>query len=232
MTERQQILLKLLVDSYIQTAEPVSSQSLAKMSKLGVSSATIRNDLSALEENGYLRSPHTSAGRTPTEKGYRFYIEWFRDKPTALQGERKQLAARAQDGKTDLRIRRLAQALSELTGNVVVLSSAPERSYATGISHLLAMPEFENNAQMVMRLGKMLDRRERWLNQLRHQLKDDIVVLIGEEGPFGEEMASITLAYQTDIGDRVLMSLIGPLRMNYRHNLALLREVQQLIDEN
>ncbi len=230
MTERQQILLKLLVDSYIQTAEPVSSQSLVQMSRLGFSSATIRNDLAALEENGYVKSPHTSSGRIPTDKGYRFYIEWFVDKPKTSVNERRQLEESARGSNVELRVRRLARALSELTGNVVVLSSAPERSYATGISLLLAMPEF-HDPEMVMHLGKMLDRREKWLTALRKQLGNEIAILLGEDSPFGKEMAAMTLVFKQETGERLLMSIIGPMRMNYEHNLAMLREAQQLMEE-
>ena len=75
MTERQQQLLKLVVDLYIRDAEPVSSLALVEGSDLGVSSATIRNELVALEQDGYLASPHTSAGRVPTDKGYRYYVD-------------------------------------------------------------------------------------------------------------------------------------------------------------
>jgi len=77
MTQRQEQILKLLVESYIQSAEPVSSSWLAQLPDIGVSSATIRNDLAELEEEGYLVSPHTSAGRIPTDTGYRYYIETF-----------------------------------------------------------------------------------------------------------------------------------------------------------
>jgi transcriptional regulator of heat shock response len=230
MTERQQTLLKLLVDSYIQTAEPVSSQSLVQMSRLGFSSATIRNDLAALEENGYVKSPHTSSGRVPTDKGYRFYIEWFVDKPRPSVRERRHLEERTRGTNVELRVRRLAQALSELTGNVVVLSSAPERSFATGIALLLEMPEF-HDPRMVMHLGQMLDRRELWLKVLRRQLGDEIAILLGEESPFGKDMATMTLILRLANGERLLMSIIGPMRMNYEHNLAMLREAQQLMEE-
>ncbi|MDD3113626.1 MAG: heat-inducible transcriptional repressor HrcA [Candidatus Izemoplasmatales bacterium] len=73
LTERQEMILRLIVDGYVKTAEPVGSKSLA--GQLKVSSATIRNEMSILEELGFLEKTHTSSGRIPSEKGYRYYIE-------------------------------------------------------------------------------------------------------------------------------------------------------------
>ncbi len=79
LTERQQAVLKLIVSEYIRSALPVASQSLLKNYNLGVSSATVRNDMAYLEELGYISHPHTSAGRVPTDKGYRYFVEWLMD---------------------------------------------------------------------------------------------------------------------------------------------------------
>lgn len=73
LSERQEMVLKLIVDEYVRTAEPIGSRSLSKF--MDVSPATIRNEMSDLEELGYLEKTHTSSGRIPSEKGYRYYIE-------------------------------------------------------------------------------------------------------------------------------------------------------------
>lgn len=82
MKERHKIILKAVIDSYINTGEPVSSKLLTGHTDLNVSSATIRNDLAELEELGYLHQPHTSAGRVPSEKGYRFYVDNLLELPS------------------------------------------------------------------------------------------------------------------------------------------------------
>lgn len=74
LTPRRQRILRAIVEQYIQTAEPVSSKEVAKLASLTCSSATIRNDMAALEKMGYLEQPHTSAGRIPSPKGYRIYV--------------------------------------------------------------------------------------------------------------------------------------------------------------
>jgi heat-inducible transcriptional repressor len=74
LTDRQKILLTLVIHDYIRSAQPVGSQHLVENYKLDMSSATVRNELAALTEMGYLRQPHTSAGRVPSEEGYRYFV--------------------------------------------------------------------------------------------------------------------------------------------------------------
>ena len=75
MNYRQEHILQLIVEEYIKTVEPIGSKFLQQKYQLAVSSATIRHDMSVLEQEGYLRQPHTSAGRVPTEKAYLFYLQ-------------------------------------------------------------------------------------------------------------------------------------------------------------
>jgi heat-inducible transcriptional repressor len=75
LSERQRLILNAIVDNYIHSAEPVGSRTISKREDIGFSSATIRNEMSDLEEQGYLEQPHTSAGRVPSTKGYRFYVD-------------------------------------------------------------------------------------------------------------------------------------------------------------
>lgn len=77
LTERQSRILELIIGAYVETAVPVASQSIGRRYRLGVSPATIRHEMADLEAQGYLSQPHTSAGRIPTDKGYRFYVEWL-----------------------------------------------------------------------------------------------------------------------------------------------------------
>src|SRR6266540_1449077 len=74
LAERQKTLLLLIIRDYIETAQPIGSKRLAEHYHINLSSATVRNELAALTEMGYLRQPHTSAGRVPTEEGYRFFV--------------------------------------------------------------------------------------------------------------------------------------------------------------
>lgn len=75
LSERQANLLKIIVGEYVASAAPVASSSLVKKYQLPVSSATVRNEMAELEENGFVTHPHTSAGRVPSDRGYRYYVE-------------------------------------------------------------------------------------------------------------------------------------------------------------
>jgi heat-inducible transcriptional repressor len=75
LTERQKLILRIVVDDYVRSAEPVGSRTIAKREGINFSPATIRNEMADLEEMGYLTQPHTSAGRIPSQKGYRFYVD-------------------------------------------------------------------------------------------------------------------------------------------------------------
>ena len=74
LNDRKKKILQAIIDEYIGTAEPVGSRAISKKENLGLSSATIRNEMADLEEMGYLIQPHTSAGRIPSDEGYRFYV--------------------------------------------------------------------------------------------------------------------------------------------------------------
>jgi heat-inducible transcriptional repressor len=77
LDERKAAILRAVVEEYVETAQPVGSQAIARSSGLGVSSATVRNEMTVLEREGYLVQPHTSAGRVPTDRGYRFFVDHF-----------------------------------------------------------------------------------------------------------------------------------------------------------
>ena len=79
LTERQETILKIVVDDYTRTAMPIASDTIVREHELGVSAATVRNDVALLEEAGYIARPHTSAGSVPLDKAYRFYVETFTD---------------------------------------------------------------------------------------------------------------------------------------------------------
>ena len=93
--DRKAIILKAIIKNYMETGEPVGSRTISKLPELNLSSATIRNEKSDLEEMGYIIQPHTSAGRIPSDKGYRFYVdEIFREKQIETE-ELKELVFQA-----------------------------------------------------------------------------------------------------------------------------------------
>jgi heat-inducible transcriptional repressor len=122
LTEREQLLLRVLVGSYIRDGQPVGSRSLSRESGLSLSSATIRNIVADLEQLGFVSSPHTSAGRIPTDKGYRFFVDSLLKARTSMEDDpafaelRRQLDAERDDPKA------LVAAASKLLSSVTQLA--------------------------------------------------------------------------------------------------------------
>lgn len=121
LTERERRVLDAVVRTYVETAEPAGSRTVARRSKLGISPATVRNTMSDLEEKGYLCHPHTSAGRMPTDRGYRIYVNGLLNRPRTIGADapdlRIELGATERPG-VELLIRRAAQVLGLLTSEL------------------------------------------------------------------------------------------------------------------
>lgn len=122
---RKSRVLRAVVGDYIRSAEPVGSGTIAARYRLGVSPATIRNDLAALEDMGYLAQPHTSSGRIPTDLGYRFYVDALPPRPTLAEGHRRAIAAFFGEPPPDVDeiFRRTAALLSRVTRYAAVALS-------------------------------------------------------------------------------------------------------------
>ncbi len=127
LTPRQQILLKLIVREYVANASPVGSKTLAERYDLGVSTATIRNELADLEEMGYLTHPHTSAGRTPTDLGYRYFVENLMDETELPIDERRLIAHQFHQSRLNMeQWMRLAAAVLVRASRSAALVTAPQ----------------------------------------------------------------------------------------------------------
>jgi heat-inducible transcriptional repressor len=120
--DRKLAVLRAIVEDYVATQEPVGSKALVERHSLGVSPATIRNDMAALEDEGYIAQPHTSAGRVPTDKGYRLFVDRLSTvKP--LSAPEKRAIATFLDGAVDLDdvVARTVRLLAQLTRQVAVV---------------------------------------------------------------------------------------------------------------
>jgi len=227
MDSRKALVLRAIVQEYLRTAEPVGSGTIVAKYDLGVSPATIRNDMADLTDMGLLVQPHTSAGRIPTEAGYKFYVEQF--------VEDKELAARRrQDMETAVAdvsrepespMRDLAKCLARLTGETVVVSSEADGTYITGVTNLVQKPEFRE-AALMLAISQMIDDLQTVFDQIERRLMGDVEVLIGRENPFGERLSSVVTRYAAP-SDEGVIGLLGPVRMDYDENIALMRYIHE-----
>ena len=122
LTDRQLLILRAIIDDYIQTAQPVGSRTLSKRDDLTFSSATIRNDMADLEDMGLIEKPHTSAGRIPSEVGYRYYVDHLVEKQIIDERETGRLEERLKQSskESEILIRQAADLLSDLTNYTTV----------------------------------------------------------------------------------------------------------------
>src|SRR3989338_10221458 len=123
LTDRQKKIFSIIVDSYVETAEPVGSRTIAKRYDLDLSSATIRNEMSELEETGFITHPHTSAGRVPTDLGYRYFINYLLRKETVSQQLASDISSefrKEMEGLYDL-LEKATRVLSALTGETSIV---------------------------------------------------------------------------------------------------------------
>ncbi|HRY63550.1 MAG TPA: DeoR family transcriptional regulator, partial [Patescibacteria group bacterium] len=139
MNERQKELFKNIVLEHIDSAKAIGSEFLAEKYELGVSSATIRNDMTELETAGLIYQPHTSAGRVPTERGYHYFIKNYLDGNLKISEKDKNFIRKAKDlgaRSTDRQeAKNIAKALAELSETAVVYCAGRHNTYYTGLSN-------------------------------------------------------------------------------------------------
>jgi heat-inducible transcriptional repressor len=230
MTERQAKILQAIVEQYAEVAAPVGSSLLAKV--FSVSSATIRSEMAALERDGYIKQPHTSAGRVPTDKGYRHYVNQFtdtKDLPEEGRAERA-LTARVQNaGLPEQTIRNAVDTLVELTHNLGLATIGPQL-YMSGLSNLFGQPEFIHPGQ-VQEVARLLDNLQPWLNETAPN--EPLSVYIGRENPIGGAAGCslIISRFRSPFSDRSYIGVLGPTRQSYRDVMGLVGRAGQALEE-
>ena len=159
MNSRQAELFNLVVENFIATAEPVSSKFLVEKIGLDWSEATVRNDLRALEEEGYLTHPHTSAGRVPTLKGYQYYVHQLDFKAAKTSKKECTLleSAIAADSQYEVARKNVAKELVELSDETVLIAFSEDLVYYTGLANLFQKPDFAE-LKLVASISEMFDR--------------------------------------------------------------------------
>jgi len=217
MEARQQELLKIIVKEYTKTAEPVSSGFLVERFNLPYSSATVRAEMAALEEEGYIAQPHTSAGRLPTEKAYRFYIENF-------LSHKKSAVVFAVKKNDEQSIKTTARELAERSGLAVFWAIHKNNLYYTGISNLLSQPEF-HRYEVAIDISKVIDQMEDIISGIYKEVSYEGEILVGERNPFGSVCGTVLTKYRSEAGDGML-GIIGPMRMDYDKCVGLVDSVR------
>lgn len=228
--ERQYALLRALVEEYIGSAKPVSSQTLVSEYGFDYSPATIRNDLASLENAGLIVQPHTSAGRIPTEKGYQFYIHNFIKKRALTQRHKKVLAqADGEQSDSHRRMKALARAMSDLTNEAVVVSHGDE-SFVSGLSKITRKPDFVDREELVA-LSEMFDQLDDVMSVMQEKIDREVQILIGANNPIARSCSIVLTQYELPDRSIGVVGILGPMRMDYETNVAVIEYVDELIED-
>ncbi|MDD4910484.1 MAG: DeoR family transcriptional regulator [Candidatus Omnitrophica bacterium] len=230
-------VLAAVINSYIRTAIPVSSDSICR--NFDYSPATIRNVLSQLEEDGYLTHPHTSAGRVPTDKGYRYYVDFLRSQMDILNEEKEKVSSEID--RIDRRIKRLEDALEttseaifHITHTTGIVSSVDdsEHLFFTGFSCFAEQPEFRN-IERLRGILRILEEKQRLIDILNREIEENVKIYIGSElnWPDMDECAIIVSKYNVKDKPSGRMAVFGPRRMDYERLIPTLGYLSERVSE-
>ena len=235
LSDRQRNLLKSIIDEYIEAAEPVGSEVIVEKYSLGVSPATVRNEMAALTREGYLAQPHTSAGRIPTPMGLKIYIKELMKEQEVPVKDEVQIKENLWDHRFHFHrlLKQATKELAEKTGTLAVATTEEGDLYQSGAYSILDMPEFYD-----MDLTKtilMLADRSEMLGEIldRVVINEPVVTIIG--GDLGSEYLEycgfVVAPFGSGKKNAGVIGVLGPTRMPYPRVVPTVRYFGDLLTE-
>ena len=230
ITDRQNLILEKIVRDYIYSAQPVSSEYLEKKYNFGVCPATIRNEMQKLTDNGYLFQPYTSAGRIPTDKGYRYFVDNLKIDELEIGGWFKNDLADMMKFTHSL-----TKKIAEFSQSLVWTYLGKENlSWKEGWEGLLQEPEF-GEKNIIANFTNLLENFEKQITKDSHpQISEtEVTVYIGKENPYSKEkdFSIITSRCRLPDEEEVILTLFGPKRMAYDKNIALINSLTKFFED-
>lgn len=234
ITERQAGILNIIVEEYINSFRPVSSELLEKKYNFGICPATIRIELQKLTNCGYLYQPHTSAGRIPTDKGYRFFVNNLIEKEFLNFSENFEFQKRIKKELNDvLKFSQvITKYLSSLCSNLVLGYLISEKIlWKEGWEKILQKPEFQN-PEYILKFTEMLKIFEENIEQFKNLSKVQVYIYIGKENPFpkARDFSTIITKYHLIKEHEGILAILGPKRMIYSKNIGLVNSLTKLLN--
>lgn len=236
LTARQTQILKSLVDEYIETAEPVGSETLDKKYNLGVSSATIRNEMAALTDMGFLRQPHTSAGRIPSPKAMKFYVDQLMEEKQMSLAEEVKAKEEVWDARRDIEelLDEATHALAERTKALAVACvHEGDRIWHSGYANVFLNPEF-TDLEATASLFSFIEEAQRMQELFFERMSgtSPVEIVFGEElGWPGFSPIGVVGTRFSAAGREGALGVIGPTRLPYPKIIPVLRYFRSLIQE-
>lgn len=228
MDQRKEQLLRAITEEYIRSAEPVSSAHLVERYGFDWSSATVRNEMLAMEEEGYLAQPHTSAGRIPTERGIRYYLDHLAEAQTIGAAARRTLDGirKRHPDAGELYLKELARTVADLANLAVIVGFTRSSIYYTGLTNVLRQPEFAEQSTFTT-IAEVVDHLDQTLDACYERISDDIQVLVGRDNPFARTLGTVITRYRWGDATDGVFGILGPIRMDYPRARALVQFTTQ-----
>ena len=222
LDDRKKRILQAIIEDYVKFAEPIASKIIVERYELDLSSATIRNEMAALEELGLIEKTHTSSGRIPSDLGYRYYVDSIMSDTEKFDEGIASSVSNFRSEEHDLD--NISKILSYLT-HYTLISSDDDNIYLYGRNNVFDYPEFRD-FEKLRRFMYLLEEEELIKEILKSYLDNDISIRIGCENLFDEvkDYSIITFGYQ-DLGT---IALIGPKRMDYSKVMSYIRYLLEL----
>lgn len=234
LTQRQINIIKAIVEEYTETAEAVGSDTIDKKYNLGVSPATIRNEMVRLEDLGYLTQPHTSSGRTPTPQAIKLYVTELMKEQELPVAEEVEVKERVWDVRHEMGklLTEATRVLSEKTGNIGIAITDKGDIYSSGYSNILTMPEFFD-IDVTRTVLSMVESHNSMLEIFQIISNDDQLHLLLGEDLGSEYLYPCAIAYiDFQTGPyKGHLGVIGPSRLDYPKVMPILKHFDELLEE-
>lgn len=231
---RRRAILTATINRYIEDGLPVASEDIAQ--EFDLSSATVRNIFAELEDAGYLRHPYTSGGRQPTNKGYRYYVDFLILQMGLLDVEKEHIA---KEYKREIKrlediLEQTSELISGLTHYAGIASSSEwqDKIFYRGISYILNQPEFQD-LDKIRLLIKMIEDKQRLLEIINREFDEKVKVYIGEElgCPEINNCSILVSTYRVKNKPSGKIAILGPMRMEYNHSISALEYISEVLTD-
>lgn len=234
LTSRQTRILKALIDEYIETAEPVGSGPLEKKYNLGVSPATIRNEMNLLTKSGFLKQPHTSAGRIPTSGAMKFYVDQLMEEKQMSLADEVKAKEEVWDDRNDFDkfINEITHSLADRTGSMAITAMQDGSVWQAGHRNIFSHPEFYDINACASLFGFM-DEDEQLIDLFfnRFPIETPFDVLFAEEMGFRNLPVGIVAAHFKIKDKNGAIGVIGPVRQQYPDIVPMIRYYRGMLEE-
>jgi len=233
LSDRQIQILKVIIEEYIETALPMGSETLDKKYNLGVSPATIRNEMVKLTKMGFLKQPHTSAGRTPSPQALKYYVNNLLKQKELTVAEEVAVKQKVWDSRHefDKLLRQATNILSQRTKSLSLATTEEGDLYYCGAHYILDAPEFYN-LDLTRRLFYILDEFDFWRRLFFVNPQEEFRVIVGDE--LGEQLESCSLVctrFKIPGHGQGTLAVIGSNRLDYGYIIPMTRYLGNLLTE-